>query len=67
MRELQKGILVGMEPSSGMYFNTTITIDRNTKRVYRSFTRAKEADDADKFLPGICNLPRTQVLMNCAA
>jgi hypothetical protein len=68
MKELQKGILIGMEPfASGICFNTTLTIDRNTKRVYLSFVRTKEADDVDKTMPGICRLPRTQVLMNCTA
>jgi hypothetical protein len=66
MKELQKGILVGMEQfASAICFNTTLTIDRNTKRVYLSFTRTKDADKADKTFPGICRLPRTQVLMNC--
>jgi len=66
MKELQKGILVGMEQfASAICFNTTLTIDTNTKRVYLSFTRTKDADKADKTFPGICRLPRTQVLMNC--
>jgi hypothetical protein len=65
MKELQKGIVTGIEPSSSLCFNTMLTIDRNTKRVYLSFTRTKEADNADKTLPGVCRLPRTEVLMNC--
>src|SRR5215472_14385192 len=66
MKELQKGVLTGMENTSGCY-NTTLTIDRNTKRVYMSFTKTKEADNYDKIMPGACGktLPRTQVLMNC--
>src|SRR6516165_10924172 len=66
MKELQKGVLTGMETSSSLCYNTMLTIDRNTKRVYMSFTRTKEADNADKIKPGTCGmLPRTQVLMNC--
>jgi hypothetical protein len=65
MKELQKGILTGME-SDISCFNTILTIDRNTKRVYRSFTRTKYADNYDKVRPGTCGmLPRTEVLMNC--
>jgi hypothetical protein len=43
-----------------------LTIDRNTKRVYLSFTRTKYADNFDRIKPGTCGQPsRTQVLMNC--
>jgi hypothetical protein len=68
MKELQKGVLTGMENTSACY-NTILTIDRNTKRVYMSFTKTKEADNYDKIRPGTCGatLPRTQVLMNCTA
>jgi hypothetical protein len=66
MKELQKGILVGIEASTSACYNTTLTIDRNTKRVYQSFTRTKEADNYDRIRPGTCGVqPRTQVLMNC--
>jgi hypothetical protein len=67
MKELQKGILTGIETSSSMCYNTILTIDRNTQRVYMSFTRTKEADNYNKISPGACGnvLPRTQVLMNC--
>jgi hypothetical protein len=65
MKELQKGVLTGIEQDSACY-NAMLTIDRNTKRVYMSFTRTKDADNVEKFSPGICGmLPRTQVLMNC--
>jgi hypothetical protein len=65
MKELQKGVLTGMENNSACY-NTMLTIDRNAKRVYMSFTKTKEADNYDKVRPGTCGtLPRTQVLMNC--
>src|SRR5262249_44437581 len=43
MKELQKGVLTGIETSSSACYNTMLTIDRNTKRVYLSFTRTKEA------------------------
>jgi len=65
MKELQKGVLTGIETSTGCS-NTILTIDRNTQRVYMSFTRTKYADNFDKIRPGTCGmLPRTQVLMNC--
>jgi hypothetical protein len=65
MKQLQKGILTGFEESTGC-FNTILTIDRNTKRVFLSFTRTKSADNYDKIRPGTCGaLPRTEVLMNC--
>jgi hypothetical protein len=68
MKELQKGILVGIEASTSACYNTTLTIDRNAKRVYQSFTRTKEADNYDRIRPGTCGVqPRTQVLMNCTA
>ena len=63
MKELQKGVLTGIETSSSLCYNTMLTIDRNTKRVYLSFTKTKEAD---KMRPATCaTLPRTEVLMNC--
>lgn len=68
MKELQKGVLTGIEASSSLCFNTMLTIDRNTKRVYLSFTKTKDADKYDKTRPGTCGaLPRTEVLMNCTA
>jgi hypothetical protein len=67
MKELQTGVLTGIESSTGCY-NTILTIDQNTERVYRSFTRTKEADNYDQIKPGACGaLPRTAVLMNCTA
>jgi hypothetical protein len=66
MKELQKGVLTGIESSTAACINTMLTIDRNTKRVYLSFTKTKEADSFDKIRAGTCGaLPRTQVLMNC--
>ena len=67
MKQLQKGILTGFEESTSC-FNSILTIDRNTKRVYLSFTRTKSADNYDKIKPGTCGaLPRTEVLMNCTS
>jgi len=67
MKQLQKGILVGADDSTTCW-NTLLTIDRNTKRVYLSFTRTKFADNFDKIRPGTCGaLPRTEVLMNCTS
>ena len=65
MKELQRGVLIGIETSTGC-FNSTLTIDRNTKRVYLSFTRTASADKYDKIKSGTCGmLPPTEVLMNC--
>ena len=65
MKELQKGVLAGMG-ASGACYNAILTIDRNAKRVYMSFTRTKEADNFDKIKLGTCGAPpRTEVLMNC--
>jgi len=67
MKPLQKGVITGFEESTSC-FNSVLMIDRNTKRVYLSFTRTKYADNYDKIKPGTCGaLPRTQVLMNCTA
>lgn len=53
-----KGVLTGVENTS-LCFNTTLTLDRDSKRVYQSFTKASDAPDN-------CPSPsRTQVLMNC--
>ena len=69
MKELQRGVLTGMEPfPSTSCYETMLTIDRNAQRVYLSFTRTKSADVYDKTRPGTCGAaPRTQVLMNCTA
>jgi hypothetical protein len=65
MKQLQKGVLIGASDSTSC-FNTMLTIDRNTKRVYLSFTRTQYADNYDKIKSGTCGkLPRTEVLMNC--
>jgi len=65
MKEFQKATLIGVEESTSC-FNTLLTIDRNAKRVFQSFTRTKYADNYDKIKPGTCGaLPRTEVLMNC--
>ena len=67
MKQLQKGIVTGFEESTSC-FNSILTIDRNTKRVYLSFTRTKYADNYDKTRPGTCGaLPRTEILMNCTS
>jgi hypothetical protein len=64
MKELQKGILTGIEIDTAVCINSMLTIDRNTKRVYLSFTKTKDADKYEK----VCgSLPRTEVLMNCTA
>lgn len=69
MKELQKGVLIGMEPfASTSCYNTTLTVDRNTKRVYLSFSRTQYADNYEKIMPKVCGSPpRTEVLMNCTA
>jgi hypothetical protein len=64
-KELQRGILSGFESSTSCY-NSTLTIDKNTNRVYLSFTRTKAADNYDRIKSGTCAAqPRTHVLMNC--
>jgi hypothetical protein len=64
MKELQKGVLSGITETAAC-INTMLTIDRNTKRVYLSFTKTKDADKFDKIRPGTCgSLPLTEVLMN---
>jgi hypothetical protein len=66
MKELQRGVLTGMEAGSSICYNSILTVDRNTKKVYLSFTRTKEADNADRIRPGTCAMsPPVQVLMNC--
>jgi hypothetical protein len=69
MKELEKGVLTGMQSfNSTSCYNTTLTIDRNAKRVYLSFVKTKEADNYDKIVPGTCgSTPRTEVLMNCTS
>jgi hypothetical protein len=65
MKELQKGVLAGITETAAC-INTMLTIDRNAKRIYLSFTKTKDADKYDKIRPGTCgSLPRTEVLMNC--
>jgi hypothetical protein len=67
MKELNEGVISGIDTSTTCY-NTILTIDRNNKRVYASFTPSEYAESYDKIKPGICGtLPRTQVLMNCTA
>jgi hypothetical protein len=63
MKELQRGVLTGIETGTALCIKTILTIDRNTKRVYLSFTKTKDADRYDQIKPGTCGmLPRTQVL-----
>jgi len=67
MKELSRGVFTGIEDGTSC-FNTMLTIDRNAKRIYLSFTRTKYADNFDKVKSGTCrSLPRTEVLMNCTA
>ena len=66
MKELSAGVLAGTGGDSTGCYTTMLTIDKNTERVYRAFSRTKSADKYDKISPGFCGLaPRTQVLMNC--
>lgn len=52
MKEVQKNTLIGMdEYQSVNCFNTILTIDRNAKRVYQSYTRTRYADNMDKVRP----------------
>ena len=63
MSEIQEGVLTGITETSAC-FNTILTIDRHNQRVYKSFTKTK---DADKYKQMCGMLPRTEVLMNCTA
>lgn len=66
MKELQNGVLTGMNADFSFCYNSTLKIDRNTRRVYLSFTRTKDADDPEKISSATCGVtPRTEVLMNC--
>src|SRR5262249_20146312 len=47
MKELQRGVLTGMQANASACFNEILTIDRNTKRVYTSYTKTKDADNYD--------------------
>lgn len=71
MKELSRGVFVGVAHggSSTSCFNTTLTINRNTKRVSLSFERTQYADNYDRIRAGTCGQtpPRTQMLMNCTA
>lgn len=69
MKELSKEVLTGTEANANTgCYNTILTIDRNTKRVYRTFTKTKYADNYDKIKPGTCGqLPAPHVLMNCTS
>jgi hypothetical protein len=67
MKEMQRGILSGIETSSGCY-DSMLTINKNTQRVYLSFTRSAYADNMDRIRSGTCGQnPRTQTLMNCTS
>lgn len=67
MKELQRGVLSGIESSTTCY-NSILTIDKNTNRVYLTFTRTQAADNYDKIRPGTCAAqPRARVLMNCTS
>jgi hypothetical protein len=69
MKEISRGILVGVADGGGSTscFNTTLTINRNTKRISLSFERTQYADNYDRIKEGTCGQtpPRTQMLMNC--
>jgi type 1 fimbria pilin len=65
MKELRNGVLTGIDDSTNCY-NTMLTIDRNTKKVWMSFTKTKYAENYEKISPGACGMSRpTHVLMNC--
>jgi hypothetical protein len=69
MKEIGKGVLAGMADNGGSTscYNATLTINRNTKRVLRSFERTQYADNYDRSRAGTCGPQRTQALMNCTA
>ena len=68
MKEISKGVFAGIQDSSE--FNTTcydtlLTINKNTQRVFQSFTRTKFADKIEESFPGMCKGRPSHVLMNC--
>jgi len=46
-------------------YNTMLTIDKNSNKVFLNFIRTKYADTIEKTMPHMCNPQTTQVLMNC--
>lgn len=65
MQETGRGILTGTA-ESGLCYNSFLSIDRNSKKVYLSFTKTQAAYGQNVTKAGACNtVPRTQVLMNC--
>ncbi len=65
MKQIGSGVLTGMVVNSSACYNSILTVDRNTKRVYMSFTQTRSAGKYDK----ICGVgpPPTEVLMNCTS
>lgn len=67
MQETARGIMTGTA-ESGLCYNAFLSIDRNSKRVYLSFTKTKAAYEQNVTKAGVCNsIPRTQVLVNCTS
>jgi hypothetical protein len=67
MQDMGRGILAGVA-ESGLCYNATLTIDRNARRVFRSFTLSKSAAALDQKRAGTCGSPPpTQVMMNCTS
>lgn len=54
MKPLGDGVITGMETGSVACYNSILTIDRKTKRVYMSFTRTRYAANYDKIMPKSC-------------
>jgi hypothetical protein len=67
MKEIGKGVLAGIGGDSTSCYYGTLTIDRNTKRVFLSYTRTVHADRYDKIKPSTCGDAPPQVLMNCTS
>jgi len=67
MKETAPGILTGAA-QSGICYNSFLSIDRNSKRVYLTFTKTQAAYGASATKLSACDsTPRTQVLMNCTS
>ena len=68
VKPLNNEILSGVDNSivanSGC-FNTILTINQKTQRVYISYSRTENADKIEKTMPNMCKARQTQVLMNC--
>ena len=68
VKQLNNEILSGVDNSivaSTGCFNTILTINQKTQRVYISYSRTENAEKIEKTMPNLCKSRQPQVLMNC--